>query len=480
MQVRDRVRSASARLGLLSQLLTCRVVKWTWLVRSIHKLRRATFILYNSADWHAGTDYQRRRAYYASDACGHPVVSVDLNSLVMVRIVGFVLGCRTPVALTDRESIAFARADLDASFRTRAHFPGEASLYESEFASLEPSLGQTHSRPLGKALLAHERCAGIMITQAGLDEWPWALMASWMDKDVFEPEGHLGSTVRTTFSLDDDQEDFERFEQDLWLTGSEEKIRAATMSLENRCRGDYTQSPLGGYMNANETAAEATMISSESRTAGNGGANQVLFLHAMADAANGMIYDYRKQESLDYFHQTLQILDILEGAGIRVAVKHHPLAHMYPGERAALEAIDKRIAQSSTLEWASQEVTIADLAAHPGAIAMSARGSVLLEAASLGVRSLCFNDCIYSRLGFAELAAPLESLPSRIKEQFANDRSAAPKHQRAIAFEAYLKFIEDQRMFKLRDYGRASTFNSQSKGFRRIPERVHESIPQDR
>ncbi len=444
--------------------------KWGAFLSTWRGLRADEFILYNASGWHFGWDYRDRQKVYVAALRPAAVVYIDLNSPAMTRFAYRILRQPGQAHVSPLGTKAFERSKVDQLFRARSKFPEDSGRYRAEMSE---SLGGTsvpaHAE-VATAVLRSRACKGLVISQEGLDDWPWALMAAESRVAVFEPEGPLGSTCRTRFSL---QADVVRIRSvgSQWL--SDATRRQETYSaLHHRTQGNYEYSAIARYMIA-ETHQPRSAGFAHNGSDGLGGdrgsANSlwaqsdvaaVFFLHALGDAANAQRYAYLDEEPLDYFEMTLAVLEAFEHQQVPLSVKPHPLSHIYRGDSSALAAIERLIASSRFLAWESSQTYMADLANRKAPVAISGRGSVLAEAAFCGVPAVALIDCAYVRLGIAQLVDHVPSLP-RISQEVAKSGIADVEAAResAMLFEGFLRSLEKTQFFQMSEYNRVSVRN---------------------
>lgn len=452
-----------ARLALLvsrdwsqvSQILRQRFRGFAQACTDIVRCDPRDFVLVNSQPWHLGWDFESRRPLYMSATGAKTCVRINLFSALQVRLLSLRLASGSVGSPSSVEIDAWHRTAVDLSFWYRDDFPVDRMAYVSQLLR-QARVRVPKTRDRVEGILSLSGCKGLMITQQSTDDWPWAFLAAKCNKRIFEPEGLLGSAVRSELSLDGDIRRLQRLQQ----MADPEEYRTAADDLERRTRGDYEGTSRANYMSKAHTSANDLLrIKGDDLPLAGVNRVTVFFAHQFGDTPNARVYDYSRCQYWDYFDMALDVIHQFENAGETLLVKLHPLTGSYRGDKKASASLLELIGQCEHVYLLPVDFNVGSLETLPNPVALTGRGSVAVECAYSGTPVAFLMDCWAARMGLGPVLEPDVSLPVQVECLRSQALDPWEAKRRAIAFEVSLKMSQDSGFYQLSDYCRQSVRN---------------------
>lgn len=412
--------------------------------------RYNNLLLYGIEEWHFGWDYEIRRKTYINSFKddNYNIIFIDFSRLSHLYILTFLAKLSNSfenqdifVNVPNNLYSNFCRNYWDKEMRSNSRpISTNHAIYMNDFISFCNRKKLKRIFDLTKATVSITNLRAISLTQTSYEDWATYLIADKVNIPVYFCEGHYGMTKY--------KQNVHSYEMN-YITEHKNEIvpflEPAKVSMENRVNGKFSASTLSYYMDNIKMDITDGELTSE---------KFILYLHCFGDSANNTLVEYR-ETIVDYYHETLRILEQFENCRQNIIIKFHPLSSSYSFDRKIMPVFRKFVDSLQYVNVIEGEFSISDLYnINPEITVLSSRGSILSEACYAGLRTGCFTKNILNDLCGIKLIKIDDNLVDNCK---AIEPSPAKHH--ALLPEALRLYKQSQHPFVITDYNRKSTTN---------------------
>lgn len=426
---------------------------WYQFLNDILYLNKNSFYIFGNQFWHYGWDYEKRKQTYKQIFSeGSSCVFLDLNNRFMLDVFLFFLKVRkfefnngNISSQSDKfKDEIFSRNFWDVDKNLNKVYPSVTSIdYNAQFEKWK-SVNHNRLRIMwvkGDKLFSYSNLKGLIVSQFGYEDWAWASLCLINKKYVYTPEGNFGFT-RLKGEIEEAEANFvSKVSKKL----SFKLLKKGFLSLQARCKGNYSISAIGYYMN--------DFMPVKMKILPNVDCEFVLYLHAFGDSPNNTISNYSNTFGIDYFDSTLKILEYFEKNKKHLAVKFHPLTTQYNYDFPCNKIINEIVNRSAYLSFSESFPINLLNQYYPKAAIITGRGSIISEACFCGVQSYSFCRSAYTELGMSKLFSEVESL---FQQQKMNLTETSQRRKWAIKLESIKSMHLETSVYNLSNYNRDS------------------------
>ena len=213
------------------------------------------------------------------------------------------------------------------------------------------------------------------------------------------------------------------------------ELTLAEKTLENRVKGKYDSLTMG-YMNGISLEYKALNVNEDGNIC-------ILFLHAFTDAPNYMRSTHKDSVFLDYYTHALDIIEYVLSNRVPLLIKKHPASKKYKNDIPLIKALISRSEKLSRqyrtpIWWLDEKTSNETISNINNIFAITARGSVILECAYLGIPVCITVEHQWENFSFVKNARNKRDLMSYINNPFEGYDKVKAKNE-VIRLQAFIE-----------------------------------------